>query len=408
MKFYSNLENQRLSRIGMVTYLGDFISLFAILLLLEKSGIGPEYSGINIIGQAFAYSLSAVAYPYLSSKFTTKKLIFFSQLFSLISSSTILGLYITDHIRLIPFIICTLSLTFFYQMFDNAKNHHSKLLNSTSSENTNSESQLLSYFFGAQTIGPIISIVLLKVFPIWVPLLFDLVTFVICMGLATQLQAVNTLSKNTSVFRPLRYIWKYPRLRNITLLRSIGFWFGAGIFDYLMFPAIKNTYGISISNCAFIYSALGFGAAIGVAAIRNPLSGGPSILSKYPMWIIACIGNLGISVAMILFWQQASFLRCLMVSVFHGIFMGLLANSSQSIRKIESTADQFPEIVSFEILIGRLLAGLLPLAIFSSITKYPETFDTLKYIPSLSSMAVAVVYIFCFGKHSKERKELAC
>ena len=87
-------ENQHLARIGMVTFLGDFISLFAILLLLEKSGFGPEYAGISIVFQAAAYALSALSYPYLSSKFNTKQLIILSQLFSLFFACIILIMYL--------------------------------------------------------------------------------------------------------------------------------------------------------------------------------------------------------------------------------------------------------------------------------------------------------------------------
>ncbi len=398
-------ENQHLARIGMVTFLGDFISLFAILLLLEKSGFGPEYAGISIVFQAAAYALSALSYPYLSSKFNTKQLIILSQLFSLFFACIILIMYLIGKIELVPMIASTTALTFCYQIFDNAKNHHSKLLNLTNVQHANNESQILSYFFGSQTIGPIISVILLKVFPVWIPLVFDIITFIICIIMAFRLQIVNVVIVGSSILKPLIYIWKYPKLRNITLLRSIGFWFGAGIFDYLMFPQIQNSYGISIINVAFVYSALGFGASLGIALIRNPLSGRPSVLARIPIWGGACIGNLGMAAAMIMFWNQKTFMMCLLVTILHGIFMGILAASSQSIRKIESTPEQFPEIISLEILLGRLTAFFVPLVIFSSIIKTPNLFEIFKYIPAVSSLVLALIYIFCFGRSESKAKK---
>jgi hypothetical protein len=300
-------------------------------------------------------------------------------------------------IHLIPFVSCTFILTFCYQIFDSAKNHHSKLLDLSNEQHTNNESQILSYFFGSQTMGPIISIILIKIFPLWVPLVFDLLTFIICILMANQLESKKSKSKSASFFSPFNYIWNFPRLRDITLLRSIGFWIGAGIFDYLMFPSIKHSYGISITSIAFIYACLGFGGTIGIALIRNPISGNPSLLAKIPMWASAVIGNFGMALTMIFFWSQNSFYKCLLVSTVHGIFMGILASSTQSIRKIEATNEQFPEIISMEIMLGRLTAFLIPFVIFNIITKSQVSYDNFKFIPSVCSFLLAAIYFIRFG-----------
>ena len=117
------------------------------------------------------------------------------------------------------------------------------------------------------------------------------------------------------------------------------------------------------------------------------------------------IGNLGMAAAMIMFWNQKTFMMCLLVTILHGIFMGILAASSQSIRKIESTPEQFPEIISLEILLGRLTAFFVPLVIFSSIIKTPNLFEIFKYIPAVSSLVLALIYIFCFGRSESKAKK---
>lgn len=403
MKIIEN-ENKFMSRISMITSLGDFVSLFAVLLLLEKSGIGPEYNGLNIIFQASAFSLSAMFYPYLVNNLGTKAIIFLSQLISIFASAIILVLYFSNSISLVPFLACTFLLTFCYQAFDNAKNHHSKLIGKSDDHHKKNEVQLLKYFFGAQTIGPLISLALISKFPLWVPLVFDITTFIVCVFLSTKLKVHITKKLESSFLKPFEYIWDFPDLRDITILRSIGFWFGAGIFDYLMIPALTLNYGKSISNLAIIYSTLGLGGAIGVSLIRNPKTELPWFLGKLNMWIGAVIGNLGMTLTMIYFWNQESFLNCGLISVLHGIFMGVLAGSSQSMRKIAASEKQFPEIISIEIAFGRLTAFLFPFIIFKLITTSDISYEKFKFLPAVCSFSLAAIYLIRFGFFGKRVK----
>jgi hypothetical protein len=385
----------------MITILGDFISFFAILLILEKSGISPEYNGLNIIFQACAYSISAMTYPYLSSRIGVRNLLILSQICSMVAASTILFLYLSKSVSLVPFIVCTFTLTFCYQAFDNAKNHYSKLVGVSNDHHQRNEVQLLKYFFGAQTFGPIISVLLIYLFPLWVPLVVDILTFIICTFLAAKLKSVPSNEGGSSFLSPFKYIWKFPELRDVTLLRSIGFWIGAGVFDYLMVPTIKYNYGTSVTYLAGIYSALGFGGAVGVSLIRNPITEEKWIFGKFPMWTNAVVGNLGMMLTMIYFWTQDSIWKCFLVSIVHGIFMGVLAASSQSMRKIAATNEQFPEILSMEVMIGRLTAFIGPFIIFGFITVLNISYESFRYIPAFSSFTLAVIYFVRFGMLNK-------
>lgn len=391
-------ENKLISRLSMVTFLGDHISFFAILLILERAGISPEYSGTSIIFQAFAYTLASVFYPLLSSNINTKYLLILSQFASLITSTIILYLYKIGAIYLEPFIACTFILTFLYQIFDSTKNHHSKLIGVSDDQHVSNEIQLLKYLFAAQTVGPMISIGLINFFPLWVPLFIDILTFIVCIIMALRLTKLPLdNASDYSFLKPFKYIWNFPKLRDITLLRSFGFWFGAGIFDFLIFPWIRHKYNISITNIAWFYVCLGAGGSLGTALIQNPLTQSKWLLGRYQMWQLAIFGNIGMSLTMIFFWITDSVWTAAGISVVHGLFMGILAGSTQSIRKLESTDRQFPEIISMEIMIGRFTATVVPWILFKFLTRLDFTYEDFRFIPAVSSFCLAIIYFYRFG-----------
>ena len=398
-------ENKLVSRLSMVTYLGDHISFFAVLLILESAGIGPEYSGTSLIFQSFAYTLAAIFYPSLSSRINTKYLLILSQCASLITSITILSLYKLGAVYLEPFIACTSALTFFYQIFDNSKNHHSKFLRASDDQHVSNEIQLLKYLFAAQIFGPFISIQLINNFPLWVPLLVDILTFVICIVMALRLSSLP-LDKSVrySILKPFKYIWRFPKLRDITLLRSFGFWFGASIYDFLIFPWIRHKHNISITNIAWFYVCLGIGASLGTALIENPRTQKRWLLGKYQMWKLAIFANLGMSITMIFFWLTESVYTAGAISILHGLFMGILAGSTQAMRKVECTDSQFPEIMSVEIMIGRLTATVVPWILFKLLTRLDFTYQDFRFIPAISSFCLAIIYFYRFGIKYKNKK----
>lgn len=388
-------ENRLLAHLASITFLGDFISIFAIILILENFGIAPEYNGLNFIYQALAYSLSAMTFPFLSSRLNTKLILIISQILSSLTSIFVLISYLNNSIQLATFLLCTFTVTFCYQSFDSAKNQHSKLIGSSNEHHQKNEVQLLKYYFGAQTIGPLISLFLISKFPLWVPLVIDSITFIACAILALKLQLLSPI-KTASIFKPFKYIWRLKNVRDITLLRSIGFWYGAGIFDYLMVPFLHHKYGPGVSYLAWIFSSLGFGGVVGISLVRHPIEEKRWLLGRYPLWKLAIGANIGMALTMMLFWLPDSFVICSLISIVHGIFMGILAGASQIIRKQVTTNEQFPEIVSMEIMLGRLTATAVPLIIFSYLTKLNYSYQSFQFLPAISSICLAFFYFFCF------------
>ncbi len=232
----------------------------------------------------------------------------------------------------------------------------------------------------------------------------DLATFLLAGILILKIQKQNIANSRANIFNPLKYVWRFPKLRDILLLRSIGFWFGAGLFNYLLFSVVTDRFHLDIVNSAWIYSALGLGATIGIYVIRNPKSGKLTFVGQQSPESLAFAANILMGCSVFLFFNVSSFISSLSVVFFHGIGLAINASSTQAIRRREASPQQFSEIVGLEVIIGRSVDVSISAIAMFTISRSELTYGNWLVVSAISSFLVGLIY---FRKSLIVRKELS-
>ncbi|MEI6806790.1 MAG: hypothetical protein WCK49_09850, partial [Myxococcaceae bacterium] len=168
-----------------ITTLGDFISFFAMLVYVSKVSsivVAAYLIPIKSLGIVFG----AITSPYLLNKLNTKNMIIISQFFSFLALLTLtINVYLGLHNPTL-LIFTSFILSFFKQWFDNGRETASHSLGNLTTHRI-LQSQILNGFFGAQFIGPIVSLVLLSFFPLHISIGLDCISFLVATILAMNL-----------------------------------------------------------------------------------------------------------------------------------------------------------------------------------------------------------------------------
>ena len=350
-------ENRRLAFITQVTSFGDFISLFAVLKWLSDSGVSAAVGGYAVVVKSLGVGVGAALIPLALSRSSTQAVILLSQLLSALCSLFLLALIFRHEVHAgTHSIVATFGLIFgqtvLKQLFDGARETHSKVL-SVGMHPMSAQAQLLASFYGAQFLGPIASFALIQWFPVTVPLILDAASFLMAAGLALRLTGRDIRSTAVHVLRPLAYLGCNPLLRDIVLLRSVVFWFSIGLFNYLLFSVVTDHYGLPLTYSAWIYSAMGLGAAVSSSILRGS-RGAHARLLRLNEGALACGAQLAFAALVLAFFNLPSFPVALVALAALGLAMGANAVATQTLRRKFSTDAQFPEVVGFELILGRI------------------------------------------------------
>ena len=347
------LDNRILSKITFITCLGDFLSFFAILQILSSLGSSVAVSAFSVVIKSFAIGLGGLLLPRVLAWASTRRAIVLSQVCSLVLALGLLLLFLMNRLTIPGLFGILFFQTLLKQFFEGARETHSKSLG-TSTEHVSLQSQLLSGFYGAQFIGPIISFFLIRFLPIQVPLILDSCSFFVAALLSIALQNSPLKLNQVNILAPLKYLRSQSKLRDILLLRSVGFWISMGLFNYLLFSVVVDHFDLSIVNSAWVYSMLGLGAAAATNLTRNPWTGKASWIGRIPEGWLAFFGQWGFAFIIFLFAEIPSFSVALVLLVFAGVFMGINAVATQALRRSLTTQSQFSEVVGLELILGRL------------------------------------------------------
>lgn len=353
-----NLDaNKKLSKITFISTFGDTLSFYALLFLIYKAtdsiAIAAFTGGVKSLGGACAY----LCYPYLC-KYNLRKLLFYSQALSFFLTLALLyEFFLTD-----SFSTAFVLFVFFLHsvcgsLFEAGRETYSKALEADASESLPLQAELLSYFYKAQFLAPIAALVLIKNLPLWLPLLLDSATFLIAALFITKLpQTNNSDFKETSAnpFKPLKYLPKNKKLSHIFWIRAVGMWIPLGIFNYIIFKAVKDQFNLEVIDSVWIESAIGLGSMLS----RNFLSD-----ARFSKWIglsklsnislLSC-GLFALGLTRLGFISITNFKIMLVIVFIGGIFNGLNAFTSRTLRREHSTKSQFPEIISLETIIAKI------------------------------------------------------
>ncbi|HLE01313.1 MAG TPA: MFS transporter [Bdellovibrionota bacterium] len=351
-------ENRVLSRITLITALGDFLSFFAVLQWLNQTGVSAIIGGFSVVLKSLAVGAGGILLPLALRKFSTRTVMIASQFVSFITASGLLAMILLGRNDVWPIFTLFFVQSLLKQLFDGARESHSQALASHDEQMT-LQAQLLSSFFGAQFIGPVVSFILIRFLRIEIPVALDALSFLVAGVMATAVEKRRVQMEAIHVLRPLKYIWSRPLLRDIFLLRSVGFWFSIGLFNYLLFSVVSEHYGLTLVYSAWVYSLMGLGAAISATWLRSPDGFKKTRFAGLNEGVMAMVAQIAFAITILAFIRLPSFSVALVVLVGTGLVMGLNAVATQTIRRKLCAADEFPEVVGLELVVGRLSDGLV-------------------------------------------------
>ncbi len=383
--------NRLLSRINFITSLGDFISLFAILQLiyvLSKSVILAAYI---IPIKSAAILLYGLIFPFLVSRISLKRILTHSQTLSGFSMGLI-ALYWTISNSPSPYIILLLAFfqTFFRQCFSGAKDTYSKSMGAYN-EHRSFQAQLLFGQYGAQFLGPVLSFILIYYLPLSIPLWIDTCTFFVAALLCIKFPFVSPKYRH-SILNPIKYIFKTTGLREIFILRSIGMWIPISIWNYVAFTIITKHYGLELIHSVWIYCIVGAGSFLASYLLNE--SGKQNILkttmTKYHDSYLAAFGFLLIGIIRMFFIFPPDIFLAILLTFVGGFCNGLNAITSLSLRRKLTTDQEFPEVIGFEMIVGKACDWIIGTSIFILFSKGIIDYHFSMLICGLSFFVLAI------------------
>ncbi|MBI5139550.1 hypothetical protein HZA26_03000 [Candidatus Nomurabacteria bacterium] len=187
---------------------------------------------------------------------------------------------------------------------------------------------------------------MIQYFPIQVPFLLDASSFFICAILSAKL--VTNPTQTHSVFKPFVYLWKFPALWRLVLLRSVGFWIPAGIFNYLVFTIVKQIFQQGVMDSIWTYFAAGIGSVCATLVLRDAqlvnVRWIKNIRQKFKNLSdahLSAIGLFGLGVTKMAFFTISSFGFGLFIFGLSSFFMTFNAMGGQALRSKLTTSQQF-------------------------------------------------------------------
>lgn len=362
MKAISQSTNRALARLNLITSLGDFVSLFAILVLLKNQTGNIELAAYSIPLRSLGVAAGGALFPYVMSRFSLRALLTGTQIMSGVFIATIAMLSLRPGSHW-PIYMLLVAHSILKQIFDGARETYSKFL-AAEGEHRTFQAELLHSLYGAQIIGPLLSLVLLRSLGAIIPLWIDALSFGITAWLCWKLPTGNSL-QSYSILRPITYLGKNHGLLQILLLRSVGYWLPVGLFNYLLFTVAAERYGVSPQNMPWTYVAIGLGSVISSQFLRA----NRGYIARIKDATIASLALSFLAFARLAFLIVPSFGWALLVLALGGISNGANAVTTQSLRRKLATDDQFPEIVGLELVLGRITEWIAGTFMFTAMTR---------------------------------------
>ena len=332
----------------------------------------------------------------LLARLTTKQMLFYSQLISALISLIILVLYVSSNLGLTGFSLLILANSVFSNIFSLSREIHSKHI-STLANNIQVQSTTLAGFYKAQFLGPVISMFLITILPLWIPLLFDILSFFLSAFIVSRANLTSFNCGRSNPLRPLLYLHKNKSILTIFTLRSLGFWIGGGIFNFIVFSIITERYAIDPINSAWVYSAVGFGATISTFYLRSKISFSKIHLESF----ISFIGHAGIALSSIGFYYLHNYFTALLLMVIYGVFMSLNAIGSQAIRRRLIPIENFSEVVWLESFVSKFTELVVSLVVMTVLIRVNHNIEFWLFISAISTFLVGYIYILVWPKENQ-------
>jgi hypothetical protein len=342
-------ENRLLSRITFATSLGDFLSYFAVLIIVQDLTQNTALAAYSVAVKTLAIALGGALFPRVASRRGFRTTLIWSQGLSGLLILAVLALY---ELRLpwsAPGVLGLLFLqTILRQFFDGARESRSRLLGDVGSQR-GLQAQLLQGFYSAQVLGPLMAFFLIRHFDVRWPLILDACSFFIAAFLCRSVGHDQEV-RRYRLMAPLKALSRGGPLLWIFLIRSVGMWIPIGIFNYILFAVVVDHYGLDLLNSAWVYIAIGVGSYMASTWLRLRRGW----LSERQDSTVAVFGFAILALTRLAFMNLPDFYLALGVMALGGVCNGANAVVTQSLRRKICSPEQLPEVMGLEILVGRL------------------------------------------------------
>jgi hypothetical protein len=382
-------DSSLLSIITFVTALGDYLTYFAVIKVLYElhgNALQAAFGGLGV-GSAAAIC-SGLSIPFLKQKFNTKTLIISSQAFSFLVVALLLVAVLTESRSVALFFTLIFFQTLFSKIFEAARETHTHGLNNDLGKNRGIQSSLLGGLYKAQFIGPLLAYFLLSIFNSVVPVVMDLISFLICVFLSFSLTKGIAFSSEKSVFGAFRFLRANDNLLKLFLLRTFGFWIPASFFNMLIYQNAAERMGIGVEYAGVVYSVLGFGALLGSLWLSSDHGWVVKVKDSY----LASGATVGFCIAYALMLLETGPVWNTFCYFLYGVCMGVNAISTQSLRRFLTKPEQLPSLMGLELLFSFGIQFCLSWFIGAFLVSASNPFNIGFCIATFFSLIVATVY----------------
>lgn len=364
--------NIRLSNISLITTLGDFISQFALLVLIHNISGSIAIASLIVPYKGLGMALGSLSAPWVINRLAFRKTIIISQI---LSGSLLLTLTLFFTFGVEPSVLLILIVTFFESVFkryfDVAQESFSKAIG-TKGTHLTLQAKLLQGFYSAQFVGPVMSFFLVQFLPLQVPLWIDSISFFVASGIALRLPEVSA-SKAHSILNPRKVLFRDATLTAIFLVRSVGLWIPITAFNYFLFSVMTEHYGFTAVSAAWIYAIIGLGSVVSALLLQKPekkassrnlferyIQGFQHWVHQYPETKIAFFATIVIGLSRVAFVSLPNVSWAVFFVFIGGICNGANAITTRSIlRKVIHSDQLFTEVVALDLTVGKSIEYLL-------------------------------------------------
>ena len=387
-------DNRTLSWITLITNIGDFLSFFAVLQITYAIFDSAILAGYTIFIKSAAIVVAGIFLPAIISRVSVKRLIIATQIISAcVVGFMLVGFALKFLTSPHAYFFCIFVLTFCKHLFESARESTSRQIAKTIEEHRPLQAQLLSSFFSAQTIGPLLAFFLIRYTDLRIPLGLDILSFIVATLLAFRLQGHYVFEKIRSPLYIRKYIMENPNRLYLFLLRSLGFFSAASIFNLTIFPIIKETYDLKMIYSAWYYIILGIGATTGIFCFRHTQSHKNYLWSHWKEGTIAFWGNIMMAISSITFAVTANRALGVTIILLFGLGMGLNALASQTLRRAFCSPEKFPAVVGLELIASRAVDFTCGSAVTFWLTRFAPPFWIPVGITSAIYFLLAFIYL---------------
>lgn len=388
--------NKLLSNSTFLNSTGDFVVFFSLLNYLNISTQNIYIAAYGVSVKSIGIALGAFVFPFLGNYIPVKKLLVSSiALNNLIL--IVLWYFVNQKYPSLAILIAMALVSFTIQIFSGVRESYSRTLGDIP-EQRGLQAQILSSFYGAQLLGPILGFFIglysTPAIGILIAFILNLMSIFSLLKLPSQTKRFS----GANILRPFLYLrWNKP-LTHILIMRSVLQWIPIGLFNFLMFPVVEKKYELNGIYSAWIYVVIGIGSIFAAFVTK------PDLFLRYPLaqHIIKKISSmkdfeLAFTAMVLLSLTRFSMVivpnleSFLLIGLIGGFANGLNAVSTQTIRRKLCDSRQHPEIIGLEVIFGRITDWVVGTVCVYGITQNVFDYKTGVVVSGIILLILAIM-----------------